>query len=142
MLLFPPNIFIASLVNLEVQSLRRTDLAKSLFVSFCFSRSFIPLVSEFSLNFVGQILQCKSLCAVCPFTCIALGFHIFTATQFNIITSVGIFHFFASLQESPLSLGSHPHFLLCWHPPVHFLFSMCLFWTLDMMRIVFWLFFH
>lgn len=70
------------------------------------------------------MLQYNAFCTVCPFTCTTLRFHIFTATQFNIITRVGHFRFFAFLQETPQSPASHLPFPPVLATPVHFLFPM------------------
>lgn len=97
-------------------------------VALCFSSfsspfsSFILLVSEFTQNFISQILQYNSFCPVCPLACTALCFCIFTVTQYSILTSVGHFHF-VSPQETPLSTCPlavvTSRFLRRWQPSVH-----------------------
>lgn len=120
---------------------RGLTLRSHYFSFIVFPPSFIPLVSEFTLNFVGEILQYNSYCTVCPLTRTVLCFYVFTATQCNISTSVGHLHFLPPYKKPlcPLVVLPFPPVLATTSPlsvPYVCVCSGQCIW----MRIVFWLF--
>lgn len=126
-----------------MQSLQRTDLAKSLFVLvslFFLPLSFIPrkhwtlLVKYYNTVHAAQ----------CARLHVQLCSHV-SATQCSISTSVGQLQFLPPYKKPLCPLVVTSCFLLCWQPQVHFLSPRkCLFWISYMdekwMKNVFWLF--